>query len=37
VCYAPATDKPYLSIKINKTTGVFTFVREDKAKYPLYN
>lgn len=36
ICYAPATDKPYLCIKIDKSTGVFTFVREDKAKPPLY-
>jgi len=37
VCYAPAMDKPYLSIKIDKSTGIFTFVREEGPKFPLYN
>jgi len=37
VCYAADTKKPYLSIKIDKSTGKFTFTRQANSSKHMYN
>jgi len=37
VCYAPDSEKPYMCIYIDMSTGQISFNREVSAKEPLYN